>query len=254
MVKVELYSLDNPPVLQTSEQAVPLPRIFGRARVSGQIIWTDEFKLVEPTKKDSQVGLGFSLSFAIAICEGEIDHIAKIWANGNLLDLTDLNWRIYKGSASQSADPLLENELGIGKAPAFRDIAYIVFEDLHLEPFGNLVPRFSFEVINAIGDLEQQIKAVAIIPGATEFGYHTISIIREHDFEYFPENQHGFSGRTDFVTSIDELCNLCPNLEQVSLIVPWFGDDLRSSEIDIRPCVDNLSKNTSPEVWRVNSI
>lgn len=251
MVKIETFSLDNPPIVQTSEQAVQIPKIFGRARVAGQVIWADEFKIVDPNKKDAQVGLGFSLSFAIVICEGEIDHISKIWVNNQLHDLTDVNWRFYKGSATQNADPLLENAFGVDKAPAFRDIAYVIFEDLHLEPFGNLVPKFSFEVINAIGDLEKQIKAVAIIPGATEFGYHTISILRDQDFEYFPENQHGFSGKTDFVISIDELCNLCPNLEQVSLIVPWFGDDLRASDIEIRPYVDSLSKNTGPEQWSV---
>ena len=254
MVKIELVSLDNPPIVQTSEQAVLIPKIMGRVRVDGQVIWADEFKLVEPFKKDDQTGLGFSLSFAIALCEGEIDHISKIWANNSLHDMTDVNWRFYNGSADQPADPLLESIMGVGNAPAFRDVAYVIFEDLHLEPFGNMVPKFSFEVVNAIGELERQVKAVAIIPGATEFGYHTVSITRKDEFEYFPENQHGFTGKTDFIASIDELCNLCPNLEQVSLVVPWFGDDLRASEIKIKPCVDNGYKNITPEQWQVNGV
>ncbi|MBL1419136.1 MAG: glycoside hydrolase TIM-barrel-like domain-containing protein [Alphaproteobacteria bacterium] len=254
MVGIELVSLDNPPIVQTSEQAVLIPKIWGRVRVEGQVIWADEFKLVSPLKKDHQTALGFSLSFAIALCEGEVDHISKIWANNNLHDMTDLNWRFYNGSADQAADPLLEAIMGAGNAPAFRDVAYVVFEDLHLEPFGNMVPKFSFEVVNAIGELERQTKAVALIPGATEFGYHTVSIVREDEFEYFPENQHGFIGKTDFIASIDELCNLCPNLEQVSLVVPWFGDDLRAGEINIKPCVDNAYKKTTPEQWQVNGV
>jgi len=36
--------------------------------------------------------------------------------------------------------------LGIGKTPAFRDRAYVVFEDLELASFGNRVPNFEFEV------------------------------------------------------------------------------------------------------------
>ena len=76
IVKIETISLDNPPIVQTSEQAVPISKIFGRARVAGQVIWADEFKIITPTKKDNQTSNVFSLSFAIALCEGEINHIS----------------------------------------------------------------------------------------------------------------------------------------------------------------------------------
>ncbi len=42
---------------------------------------------------------------------------------------------------------------GAGFAPAYRGVAYVVFEDLALEPFGNRVPQFTFEVVRpAQGD------------------------------------------------------------------------------------------------------
>ncbi len=254
MAKITQVSLDDPPIIQTSEQAVPIAKVFGRARVSGQIIWADEFKIIEPNKKNAQVGMGFSLSFAIALCEGEINLVSKIWANNKLLDLQAINWRFYKGSSDQAADPLIEAALGIGNAPAFRDVAYVIFEDLPLIDFGNMVPQFGFEVVNAIGDLERDLESVAIIPGATEFGYHTVSILKVNNFEYNAENQHGFTGETDFLASIDELCHLCPKLKQVSLVVPWFGNDLRASEINIQPCVDDSLKITTPESWFVNGL
>ena len=46
-----------------------------------------------------------------------------------------------------------------------------MFERLPLAKFGNRVPQLSFEVVRAANDLENLITAVAIIPGATEFGY-----------------------------------------------------------------------------------
>lgn len=55
MAKINIVSLDNPPIIQTSEQALPLPKILGRVRVAGQVIWADEFKIVNPHKKNDQI-------------------------------------------------------------------------------------------------------------------------------------------------------------------------------------------------------
>ena len=42
--------------------------------------------------------------------------------------------------------------------------------------------------------------------------------------------------------SIDELQALCPNLEWVTLVVAWFGDDLRAGACTIRPKVDDADE------------
>ena len=59
------------------------------------------------------------------------------------------------------------------------------------------------------------------------------------------ENAHVARDVTDWTVSLDELQSLCPALEWVSLIVPWFGDDLRAGCCTVRPMVDNAEKVTS---------
>ena len=56
---------------------------------------------------------------------------------------------------------------------------------------------------------------------------------------------------SDWTVSIDELQALCPNLEWVTLVVAWFGDDLRAGSCTIRPKVDDATKVTSGATWQV---
>ena len=59
---------------------------------------------------------------------------------------------------------------------------------------------------------------------------------------------------SDWTVSIDELQSLCPNLEWVTLVVAWFGDDLRAGECTIRPKVDSATKATSGATWKVSGL
>ena len=62
-------------------------------------------------------------------------------------------------------------------APAYRGLAYVVFEALDITAFGNRPPNLSFEVFRrpkgAFNDLESRIEGVCLIPGAGEFIYAT---------------------------------------------------------------------------------
>jgi hypothetical protein len=89
----------------------------------------------------------YSVSLAVAICEGEIARVGRIWADGVELDRQAVTLRIHRGGADQMPDPLMEAVEGLGQVPAYRGLAYVVFEDLDLSPFGNRVPQFSFEVV-----------------------------------------------------------------------------------------------------------
>ena len=101
---------------------------------------------------------------------------------------------------------------GGGEAPAYRGLAYVVFERLPLAKFGNRVPQLSFEVVRAANDLEDLITAVAIIPGATEFGYDPQPATRYTGFgATATENTHAAAAATDWTQSIDQLQALCPN-------------------------------------------
>ena len=67
----------------------------------------------------------------------------RIWADGKPLDLSGLSIRIYTGDEAQAPDPLIVAK--DGDVPAYRGLAYIVFERLPLADFGNRIPQLSFE-------------------------------------------------------------------------------------------------------------
>ena len=72
---------------------------------------------------------------------------ARIWADGKQLDLTGITSAFYPGAEEQTPDPLIVAKEGAGNAPAYRGLAYIVFERLPLADFGNRIPQLSFEIM-----------------------------------------------------------------------------------------------------------
>jgi hypothetical protein len=50
------------------------------------------------------------------------------------------------GGEDQPADPLIASAEGVAKTPAYRGLAYAVFENLQLADYGNRIPSLSFEV------------------------------------------------------------------------------------------------------------
>ena len=140
----------------TSSYGQPLPRNFGRMRVAGSIIWATELTETSDRSggskgKPSTTTFSYSASFAVALSSTPIDRVGRIWADGNLLrgGADDLKvggaLRIYPGTGDSQVDPLIAADKG-ALAPAFRDIAYVVFEDLQLADFGNRIPALTFEV------------------------------------------------------------------------------------------------------------
>jgi len=142
--------------IQTSTDGASMPQVFGRARLAGQVIWASRF--TEQSEKTASGGKGggptsvdftYSISFAVGLCEGEISGIGRIWANGAPLDPSQYAYRVHSGSEAQLPDALIETIEGVD-APAFRDTAYVVFEDLPLDAFGHRIPNLSFEVFRPV--------------------------------------------------------------------------------------------------------
>ena len=125
-----------------------------------------------------------------------------------------------------------------------------------LANYGNRLPQLSFEVINSIGELEKSIKAVQLIPGASEFIYDTNPVIeRNVDPLFASHNRHVSHAPTDFEAALDELTAICPSLESVALVSAWFGSDLRCGSCQISPKVETEFRNIDrAEDWRVAGI
>jgi len=264
--RIEGQRLDNLQITTSTEGAV-IPRIYGRMRIGGNIIWATDFtETVNTTTQGGGKGGGpkvtttaylYSASFAVALCEGPISGIGRIWADGKPLDLSGVTWRIYKGDETQQPDPFVEAKMGTGDAPAYRGTAYVMFEELPLEQFGNRIPQLSFEVFRPVIEpdtAEGMLRAVTVIPGTGEFVYATEGISRGSGGNTASENVHTTNAVPDIVAALDQLQAAAPNIESISLVVSWFGTDLRAGNCQLKPGVENTTKVTTPKSWAVNGV
>lgn len=148
--------------IQVSTYGQPIPRIYGTQRTSGNVIWATD--LLESEHQEGGKGGGpvystfsYSCSFAVGLCAGPIDGVLRIWADGKLIydarpsnlgpqrSFTATSMTLYTGTEDQLPDPTMQ--AAEGDVPAYRGMAYMVFTDLQLEPYGNRIPNLSFEVV-----------------------------------------------------------------------------------------------------------
>ncbi|MBO9472029.1 glycoside hydrolase/phage tail family protein [Shimia sp. R10_1] len=265
--KVERFRLTG------SAEGAAQARVFGRVRLPGQVIWATRFlETVTETEggggkgRPSQpktVSYSYSVSLAIALCEGEIARVGRVWADGIEISPNDLTLRVHYGTGDQLPDPKIEAVEGSGAVPAFRGTAYVVIEDLELAPFGNRVPQFSFEVVRPtpksvpshVSDYAETVRAVALMPGTGEYALAETPVYLQRDGgETRAANENTPSGKADLVTSIDALTEELPNCKATSLIVSWFGDDLRVGHCTLRPKVEQSDVDGEAMPWRVAGV
>lgn len=113
----------------------------------------------------------YSATFALGLCVGPIQGIRRIWCAGKLIydmgstnlstvaaseigktglgigavpsvsDMTaenaSLSMSVYFGTDDQLPDPRMQAALGVANTPAYRGLAYIVFNDFDLTDYGN---------------------------------------------------------------------------------------------------------------------
>ena len=244
--------------VQGSAEGQPMACVLGRGRVGGQVIWAARF--MENRRKQSSGKNGktydyaYTLSMAVAVAEGEIDGIGRIWADAMPMDLSGVTYRVHRGGEGQMPDPLIAAVEGT--APSYRGTAYVVFEDLPLEPFGNRVPQLSFEVFKrargSVARLEDQLQGVCLIPGAGEFVLASEMLKRRLSItRSASENAGSGQGKADLEVSLDQLVMQLPNVRRVNLVVGWFGTDVRAGHCRIRPGVERRGKVTAPYNWSV---
>ncbi len=163
--------------VQSSMYGNPIPVVYGTSRLAGNVIWATNITETSHTSSHSSGGKGgggggkvkstsysYSQSFAVALCEGPIIGIRKIWANGALIysvaDTADVatirasnaaatGITVHTGSETQTADSLIQANIGVSNTPAYRGTAYVVFNNLQLADFGNRMPNLEFEVVAA---------------------------------------------------------------------------------------------------------
>ena len=263
--RVEGARLESLRVTSATEGA-NVPRLFGRMKLAGNIIWaTDFIETFRTTTQGGGKGGGggvttttalYSASFAVALCEGPITGIGRIWADGKPMDMTGMTMRQYFGTETQGVDPLILSLSGAGNAPAYRGTAYVVFDTLALESFGNRLPQLTFEIFAPLPDAdtaEGLVKAVTLIPASGEFAYATSVVRVTNGSVTTTENVNAIADRADLMVSLDRMEALAPAVESVSLVVSWFGSDLRCANCEVRPKVEIAALNSTP-AWSVDGV
>lgn len=183
--------------VQSSTYGRGIPWVRGRVRVAGNIIWSAAVQEHTTTTvveagggKDSgggttvvQTSYYYTCKFAIALCEGTILGVRKVWLNGSLIYNVSANasassvlgsstaFTVHNGAADQEPDALIESIKGVGNTPAYRGTAYVVFNDFNLTSYNIRTlgqANFEFEVITAGSTLGLQ-PALAYNSGGMDF-------------------------------------------------------------------------------------
>ena len=245
----------------TAEEGAAIPRVYGTARLGGIMIWATRFEERRTTRREGgKTGpkiteYNYFANVAFALCEGEVAGIRRVWADGREVDRERIELRVHRGTEAQAVDPLVSAKQGADNAPAYRGTAYVVIERFALADYGNRIPQFQFEVLRPVGELPKRIRAVSLIPGATEYGLSPSLVTRQHRRgETEAVNRHTLLEGSDLTASLDELQMLCPNLEHVALVVSWFGDDLRAGHCRIRPAVTTANGSGFSRTWTVSGV
>lgn len=199
--------------VQTSTYGAFLPRVYGTIAGAGNIIQLENNKLKETVRKQSSGGKGggggattktytytYSATFQLALCEGPIAGVRRIWCGDKLIYNAGSNnletiiasnnaakgFRIYLGTDDQMPDPRYEAEYGVGNVSAHRGMAYIAFYDFQLADYSNTLQAAQFKVeIVSSGGLEPSAEQIVEIEQLTDapqigasFDGASVSVIR----------------------------------------------------------------------------
>lgn len=267
--------------VQTSTYGRVIASVFGSARIAGNVIWARPIKELATTtttragkggkkpKASSETNYSYYSTLAVAICEGTIGRIDRIWADAKLLTVGQYSMRVYYGTQTQLPDSLIESYQGSGRTPAYRGLAYVVFEDFPLAEFGNRVPNFTFEVSRnnldtspSADSAEMAVKSLMLIPGSGEVVYDT-AVQTKVDGELVGAqwvqrgnrvamNLHNTQNVANVNLALDHMQRTFPNLEWVGVVVNWFGSSLDAASCIVEPCVEyNSGSRTEPNDWAV---
>lgn len=275
---------------QTSVYGKVIPRVYGTMRIAGNVIWATDIKEVHLEKTSStsngggkggggvtssqiNVSYEYFITMAIALCEGEIDEVIRVWADSKVLTEEVLSsaqgkYNVHLGTEDQMVDDIMAKYLPSETIPAYRGVAYVVMEDFPLAAYGNRIPNFTFEVRRTVKfrpGVEDKIKEIILIPGAGEMVYGTdiqtkqnvISVANNFmpisDKQYL--NMHNYNFKADVLLALDQMQSVLPNLEWVAVVVTWFATSVDAGVCEIIPKVEfQGSIQVLPSDWNVAGI
>ncbi len=127
--RIEGAKLDDLRLTSATEGAV-IPRLYGTMRLGGNIIWATDFR-EEQFRQTQGGGKGsgpkvvtegyrYYASFAVALCEGPIGGVCRIWADGKPFDVPGTVIRLHKPYPVDAGVATSCGALPPGGMPVFR--------------------------------------------------------------------------------------------------------------------------------------
>lgn len=141
--------------LQRSQYGNPIPYVWGRFRVGGNVDWIGNGgELVQHGGGGGGKGGGggdsgptytgaWSMIFCKSTRKGQDALVAidKWWTDGRVVNYDDINPTVYIGHAQQLPDSSMEADLGAGRVSADRFKGKAVFNDVQMGQFFNRLPN-----------------------------------------------------------------------------------------------------------------
>lgn len=249
----------------------PIPKVYGTGKVDGNIIWSLPIKYTQHKvvstggkagKRKEKSSTDCSITLAIAICQGPVHGLSKMWANGIPVNLDELSYRLHPGTENQEPDQtIIEAE---EHAPAYRGLAYLVVEEFPLKNYNNALPHFSFEVTAYTAKYLRNHVAQKILEihtvGQGEWAYDTIiqtcvptTTVNEKEVPFGEAIKINGKGKISYaIQGLNKLQSTLPNVRWIAVSVHWFA-----SESDIKNCIvkPGTARNTSfkmvSDSWKV---
>lgn len=143
--------------VQTSSYGYPISIVYGKTRVSVNMIWYGDFKAIPHTSSQSSGGKGgggvtqenttytYQTAVAMGVCEGPIQDIGVVWASKEQTTLAKLGMTLFKGNYPQSPWGYLSTNYP-DQAIAYQRLAYVATGAYNLGSSAEL-PNHNFEVL-----------------------------------------------------------------------------------------------------------
>lgn len=150
--------------IQQSSYGVTIPLVYGTNRISGNIIWYDDFKSYAHEQQQGGAGKGgvagggggkgggqggnttytYSTSFMLGLCEGPISGVRNVYETKTVSNLSGVGGALLSGAQGQSPWGYIVTNFP-AKALNYSRLAYVAFanKDLGQQPE---TPNYSFEI------------------------------------------------------------------------------------------------------------
>lgn len=159
--------------IQNSAQGFPVPLVYGRTRITSNLLWYGDFTAIANTTSTEAGGKGggsttventtytYTTAVVFGLCEGPVfqsNFIGTIWSNKEKTTATQLALSQFQGTYNQAAWSYLSTNHA-NEALNYRGTAYAAASALSLGSSDGL-PNLSFEVTGFLANGDVPVSAV----------------------------------------------------------------------------------------------